>query len=182
MSRPTGRIDTSIPPRDRTPCRCYASSFRHMIPVYAYSLSCSVIGKQSLRRRRDASPAHVCAIGRPGGDGGDGNCSGWDVMFRWSDATSLHVCIYLYCTQQSTKLFEDSQPRNRRETTIDFFFCGGSANPQTDPNTRASHQSRHYSSHTTQLNQTQSRTILSLPTTTAADTPAQLQWLTATTN
>ena len=113
---------------------------------------------------------------------GDGNCSGWDVMFRWSDATSLHVCIYLYCTQQSTKLFEDSQPRNRRETTIDFFFCGGSANPQTDPNTRASHQSRHYSSHTTQLNQTQSRTILSLPTTTAADTPAQLQWLTATTN
>ena len=171
-----------------------------MIPVYAYSLSCSVIGKQSLRRRRDASPAHVCAIGRPGGDGGSIGLPRRRQLQRLGRHVSFVRCLlhtyvlYLFAlinnqpSSSGTLNLEIVEIGAARETTIEFFSV---AAPQIRKltQTRALHQSRHYSSHTTQLDPPQSRTILSLsqvPTyfisySHAADTPAQLQWLVAAT-
>ena len=159
----------SIPPRDRTPCRCYASSFRHMRCMHTASRakpssSARFIHRQHMyvmchrparrrRRRRQlqriGTSCFVCPM------------------------PPLHVCIICICTLNNPPSSSRTQPRNRRETTIDFFSV---AAPQIRKltQTRALHTRaaiiRVTQLNSTQPNPTQPRTILSLPTTTSLAT------------
>ena len=140
-----GRIDTTSRP-DAVSLLCFVVSAYAM---HAYSLSCKAFVVGEIHRQHMFVMCHRPARRRRQLQRIGTSCFVCPMP-------PLHVCIICICTL-------NNPPSSSRTLNLEivarrrliFFLVGGSANPQTDPNTRASHQSRHYSSHTTQLNPTQ---------------------------